>query len=75
VVLELLSILPDSAVSAGSNIALLAITPNLEATAGGQLTRAWTAPGKYDEGAFGIIRIETFGGIDDLPRHDIDIER
>lgn len=69
-VMELLSMLPDAPVSASGSIAFLAATPNLNLRTDGGLRLTPTAADEKDEGAFGIIQVETSGDIGDLVRHE-----
>jgi hypothetical protein len=69
-VMELLSILPGAAVSASGSIAFLAATPNLNLYTGGGLRPTSIAGDTTDEGAFGIIQVQTSGDIGDLPRRE-----
>jgi len=70
VVMELLSILPSAPVSASGSIAFLAATPNVNIEAGARLQRTSLDKTEADEGAFGIIHLQTSGDIGDLSRHD-----
>jgi hypothetical protein len=69
-VMELLSILPGAPVSASGSIAFLAATPpNLNLKTGGRRRPTPIAGDETDEGAFGIIQVQTSGDdIRDLPR-------
>lgn len=67
-VMELLSILPGAPVSGSGRIAFLAATPNLNLATGARLRPASIAGDEADEGAFGIIQIQTSGNIGDLRR-------
>jgi hypothetical protein len=69
-VMELLSILPSEVVSASGSIAFLAATPNLNLDTGGGLRPTSIAGNTTDEGAFGIIQVQTSGDIGDLPRRE-----
>lgn len=73
-VMELLSILPSAAVSASGSIAFLAATPNLNLDTGG-LRPTSIAGDTTDEGAFGIIQVQTLGDIGDLPRREDELAR
>lgn len=66
-VMELLSILPSAPVSASGGIAFLAATPNLNLETSERQRQTLTAADKWDEGAFGIILVQTSGDIGDLP--------
>ena len=67
-VMELLSILPGTPVSASGSIAFLAATPNLSLETDGHLRSPSIAGDEPDEGAFGIIQVQTSGDIGALPR-------
>ena len=74
-VMELLSILPGAPVSASGSIAFLATTPNLNLETGGRLRPTSIARDETDEGAFGIIQVQTSGDIGDLPRREDELAR
>jgi hypothetical protein len=74
-VMELLSILPGAPMSASGSIAFLAATPNLNLETGGRLRPTSFASEKTDEGAFGIVRVQTSGDIGDLPRRKDELGR
>jgi hypothetical protein len=73
-IMELLSILPSAPVSASGGIAFLAMTPNFD-EAGGHLQPTSIPDYKADEGAFGIIHVQTSGDIGEILRRDIEIGR
>jgi hypothetical protein len=66
-VMELLSMLPSAPVSASGGIAFLAATPNLNLETSERLRPTRIAGDKWEEGAFGIIQVQTSGDIGDLP--------
>lgn len=70
-IMELLSILPNAPMSASGNIAFLAMTPNFE-EAGGHLGPTSIPQDKTDEGAFGIIHVQTAGDIGETLRRDVE---
>jgi hypothetical protein len=69
-VMELLSILRSAPVSGSRRIAFLAATPNLNLKTGGPLPPASIGRAEMEEGAFGVIQVQTFGDIGDLPPRD-----
>jgi hypothetical protein len=69
-VMELLSILPNAPVSGSSRIAFLAATPNLNLQAGGPHGPTSIDRAETEEGAFGVIQVQTSGDIGDLPPLD-----
>ena len=75
-VMELLSILPNTPVSASSSVAFLAATPGLNCDTGGGLSGTTSLAGdKSEDGAFGIIHVQTSGDIGDLPARDRELAR
>jgi hypothetical protein len=62
-VMELLSILPSTPVSASGSITFLAATPNLNLGTGARLQQPPVGKDEEDEGAFGIIQVQTSGDI------------
>ena len=62
-VMELLSILPNAPVSGSSRIAFLAATPNLNLQAGGPIGPTSIDRAETEEGAFGVIQLQTSGDI------------
>jgi hypothetical protein len=53
----------------------LAATPNLNLDTGGGLRPTSIAGDTTDEGAFGIIQVQTLGDIGDLPRREDELAR
>ncbi|HLZ99422.1 MAG TPA: hypothetical protein VKP66_15920, partial [Steroidobacteraceae bacterium] len=65
-VMELLSILPNALVSGSNRIAFLAATPNLNIKSGAPLRPTSVGQADGEEGAFGVIQVQTSGDIGDL---------
>ena len=74
-VTELLSILPGGPVSASGNIAFLAATPNLTLTPNQYLQASPIAGDGPDEGAFGIIQVQTSEDTGDPSRREDEARR
>lgn len=73
-VMDLLSILPSAPVSASSNIAFLAATPNLNLATATRSPSKPTVDDEKDEGAFAIVQIQTSGDLGDRPRFAVEGE-